>query len=134
MSIAPMNAIVLSLTEEKSSYETQRTIIDGRRQLLMSQAATVYSDLTAVYAKLVNSTDADEDVEITENDSTEAFDLEAFRAELENQQKLIQNQDKALENQRANISTKIDAITTQLESAQKILTKNVESEMKSLGS
>ena len=75
----------------------------------------------------------EEDSETNENDSIDEFNWDEFKAQYEIAQEQLDKQDKAMEMERARITTRIDMITTEMEGAQKMLTKNIETEMKGLG-
>ena len=130
MSIASVNCLVLTLTEEKSILETQRIFIDSRRQTLATQGSTLYTEYTDMLAKRYMD---EEDGETNENDRIDEFNWDEFKAQYEAAQDQLDKQDQAMERERTQITTKIDVITTELEGAQKILTKNIETELKGLG-
>ena len=132
MSIAAINSMVLALTLEKSQLEAQRMILDQRRQTLTLHSGEIQSDYQAkLSAKAIalgelDPKDEDDKVIIDSIDQ----DWEIFKAEYNVQSALIESQDKVMEMERANLQTKLEAITTSLESQEKRLSKNVESEMK----
>lgn len=136
MSIASVNGLVLSLTEEKSMLEEQRMVIDQRRQTLAFHSAYLYDEYSQKLQQKNNET-----VSVTNKDGDEAeAEVETeiseqewndFFAEYQIATAKLDNQDKFMEMERNNIQTKLDAITTSLESAEKRLNKNIESEMKS---
>ena len=121
MAIASVNAHVLSLIEEKGTLEYQRTVIDTRRQTLTLHSAFLYEELRAVYAK-------------QDEEGEDAIDEENFKNELDAAIAEVDNQDKMLEMEKTNLQTKLDSLTTSLESAEKRLNKNIETDMKGMGS
>ena len=123
MSIASVNGLVLSLTEEKSMLEEQRMVIDQRRQTLAFHSAYLYDEYSQKLQQ--KNTEAEVETEISEQEWNDFF------AEYQIATSKLDNQDKFMEMERNNIQTKLDAITTSLESAEKRLNKNIESEMKS---
>ena len=136
MSIASVNGLVLSLTEEKSMLEEQRMVIDQRRQTLAFHSAYLYDEYSqklqqkntetvSVTNKDGDEAEAEVETEISEQEWNDFF------AEYQIATSKLDNQDKFMEMERNNIQTKLDAITTSLESAEKRLNKNIESEMKS---
>ena len=124
MSIAALNASVLTLTEEKGLLEFTRTRYDNRRQILASEKSELYSQLLSAYSK--NQWLKDQD------DPVETFNMSEFQNQYDAQVARLDAQDKVIEMERANISTKIEAITTSLENVQKQLSKNVENESKGI--
>ena len=131
MAIAALNALSLMLTEEKASLETQRMIIDNRRQTIALQTADMSTEYMLMAQKNLLQDDSDEgNVDI---DGVDTFNWDAFKTEYETAQAKLDAQDKFLEMERTNIDTKIEAITTTLESADKRLQKNIEADMKGIG-
>ncbi len=132
MSIAAINSMVLALTLEKSQLEAQRMIIDQRRETLTLHTGELQSDYQAkLSAKTLAMGELDKDDPNYESDYQDIDDdWEVFKAEYNVQSALLESQDKLMEMERANLQTKLEAITTSLESQEKRLSKNVESEMK----
>ena len=129
MSIAPVNCLVLQLLDEKAELEMQRMVIDARRQTLAYQSGHLYEEYSVKLAERNLYCNDDESSEV---DSVGELQWKEFKVEYEAATARLDSQDKALEMQRTNIQTKIDAITTEVEGAQKTLQKNVENEMKVL--
>jgi len=121
MSIAAINSLIVALIGEKGSLEFQRTVIDQRRQTLALHSAFLYEELSAELLK-------------QDEEGEDAIDDDSFMKEYNAATAQIENQDKFLEMQRTNLQTKLDAITTSLESAEKRLNKNIENDMKGMGS
>ncbi|MCR4881293.1 MAG: hypothetical protein K6A44_05000 [bacterium] len=130
MAIAALNALVQALVQEKAQLEFNRTVIDARRQTLAFQKSELSSQYQAKLAlKYLDTKDADGD---GTNTSVETFNWKEFQAQFDVAQDKLNAQDKIMEMERTNLDTKIEAITTSLESAEKQLGKNVESDMKGM--
>lgn len=129
MAYAALNASTLTLTQEKATLEFTRTIIDTRRQALAFQRSELSTQMQVAYARMFGQ-NGDEDANA--GTSIETFNEEEFMAEFTIAQERLNAQDKIMEMERANIDTKIEAITTALESTEKQLSKNVESAHKGL--
>ncbi len=132
MSVAPINCIALQLTEEKSILEEQRIYIDNRRELIAMKVSENSTWFTSQLSKILSRDSAD--ATVTDDEEELEFDEAKFRAEYDAMSANLNAQDKALEIQRTNLNTRLDAITTQIESVEKRLNKNVENEFKGLGS
>ena len=117
MSIAAINSLIVALIGEKGSLEFQRTVIDTRRQTLTLHSGFLYEELFK-----------------QDEEGEDAIDEDSFMKEYKAATAQIENQDKFLEIQRNNLQTKLDAVTTSLESAEKRLNKNIENDMKGMGS
>lgn len=130
MAIASVNALVMQLTEEKSILEQQRTVIDERRQTLALHQAYMYEEYSQKLMQQSAKESAKEEEALVDDDIDEEDFLQQYQAAVAQ----LDNQDKFLEMERTNLQTKLDAVTASLESAEKRLNKNIESEMKSLGS
>lgn len=127
MAIASLNALVLTLTEEKASLEFLRTVIDARRQVLTQRSA----ELSAQYQDkmLEEMRDWKDDEEA--NTSVMKFNMQQFQVEFDAAQARVDAEDQMMQMERTNLDTKLEAISTSLENVQKQLTKNTESEFKS---
>ena len=129
MSIAALNALVLTLTEEKSAMEFQRMLIDNRRTVLSSYRSDIQTDRNVMYTNYLNLLkDQDED----DKTSVDAFNTEAFMSDFTAAEARLDAIDKQLQMERTNLDTKIEAVTTSLENVQKQLNKNEESEFKGI--
>lgn len=126
MSIASLNALVLTLTEEKAALEFQRMLIDNRRTILASERSDLYSDRNAMLTSLIHN-NKDEDTT-----SVEAMNDMMFQVEFDEAQARLDAIDKQMQMERTNLDTKLEAITTSLENVQKQLNKNTESEFKGM--
>ena len=122
MSIAPLNALVLTLTEEKAILEFTRMVLDSRRQTLAFQKAEISTQMQAAWSRYMCDPD--------ESTSVEKFNWDQFQVEFAAAQAKLDAQDKILEMQRVNNDTKLEDISTALEGADKQKNKNIESEMK----
>ena len=129
MSIAALNALVLTLTEEKSSMEYQRFLIDNRRTILSSRSADIQTDRNIAYTNYLNNLNGQDDDDST---SVEAYNDAAFQVEFDEAQARLDAIDKQLQTERTNLDTKIEEVTTSLENVQKQLNKNTESEFKGI--
>ena len=127
MSVASVNAIVLSLTEEKSMVETEIMFIDQRREMLARETSAMCNDYQAKLAKSISIKGEDPE------DEVESFNDEDFQIEFAAAQARLENQDKSLLIQKENLETKVNAIKTQLEGSEKQLQKNIEKEFKAVG-
>lgn len=128
MTIAALNALVLTLTEEKGTLEFQRTVIDARRQILTQRSAELSAQLQDKYLEEMKDWKDDEEA----NTSVMKFNMQEFQVEFDAAQARIDAEDQMLQMERTNNDTKLEAISTSLENVQKQLTKNEESEMKGM--
>ena len=126
MAIASVNTVVIQLTEEKGILEHQRMVIDSRRQTLALHSAFLYEE----YSKKAMQFNSKEEEEANVEDE---IDEDTFLAQYQAAVAKLDNQDKFMEMEKNNLQTKLDAITTSLESAEKRLNKNIENEMKGMG-
>ncbi len=129
MSIASLNALVLTLTEEKSSLEFQRMLLDTRRTILSSRGADIQTDRNAALTSYYKKLQQDKDDGST---SVEAFNDMMFQVEFDEAQARLDAIDKQMQMERTNLDTKLEAITTSLENVQKQLNKNEETEFKGI--
>lgn len=130
MAIAALNASVQALVQEKATLEFNRMVLDARRQTLAFQKSELSSQYQAKMAlKYLNKKDADDD---DTNTSVETFNWQEFQAEYDAACDKLNAQDKIMEMERTNLDTKIEAVTTSLESVEKQLGKNVEADMKGI--
>ncbi|MDD3593904.1 MAG: hypothetical protein PHX18_04680 [Candidatus Gastranaerophilales bacterium] len=124
MGIAALQASYLTLTAQKANYEFSLNVIDRRRQTLTLQGGKLMEEYMEKWALTSQETGAAED-------NVDTFNWEVFQADYTAAQKKLEYQDKALELQRTNIQTQVTAITTQQESVQKQIEKNVQKDFQS---
>ena len=131
MGIAAIQAIVETDVLEKATLEFQMNVIDTRRMMLTRKsgsAAENYSEVLAEWSSYDRRKKAGEEVTDHEEEVWGSFSWDAFVGEYENQTKEIQYQDRVLELERDNLQTKLTAVTTRLESNEKMLNQNIEKE------
>jgi len=128
MSIAPVSCESIALTERVADIELEITSIDLRRQHLNLGLTRIQSDYQTEFAKfnLEDSLETDSDDE----SNTLELDWEQFKLEYSIAEEQIQTQDKRLEMERTALQNEKEMLSTALESIDKRLSKNIESEMK----
>ncbi len=131
MGIAAIQAVVETDVLEKASLEFQMNLIDTRRMMLTRKsgsAAENYSEILAEWSSYDKRKKGGEEVTAEEDATWGSFNWDIFLNEYEHQVQEIDYQDKALEIERDNLQTKLTAVTTRLESNEKMLNQNIEKE------
>ena len=131
MGIAAIQAIVETDVAEKGILEFQINLIDTRRMMLTRKGGSAqenYSEMLAEWSSYDQRKKNGGEVSEYEDEIWGSFSWDAFVGEYETQVKEIDYQDKALELERNNLQTKLTAVTTRLESNEKMLSQNIEKE------